>query len=219
MIISDHKVDLYINSDPTEKLPLIIVNTDSDDDLYKEITDITAKPFRLAQVLVNDWNGELSPWYGEAVFGKNDFKGKANLYLKQLEEEIIPEILKQINNEVCYIAVAGYSLAGLFALYSVYKTDLFEKAVSASGSLWYPDFLEYVTDHKMSDSIKQIYLSLGNKEKYTKNQLMSKVEDNTLFIYEHLRKETDVYFEFNEGNHFKDPDKRLAKGIAYILNS
>lgn len=219
MIISDHKVDLYINSGPTEKLPLIIVNTDSDDDLYKEITDITAKPFRLAQVHVNDWNGELSPWYGEAVFGKNDFKGKANLYLKQLEEEIIPEILKQINNEVCYIAVAGYSLAGLFALYSVYKTDLFEKAVSASGSLWYPDFLEYVTDHKMSDSIKQIYLSLGNKEKYTKNQLMSKVEDNTLFIYEHLRKETDVYFEFNEGNHFKDPDKRLAKGIAYILNS
>ena len=219
MIISDHKVDLYINSDPTEKLPLIIVNTDSDDDLYKEITDITAKPFHLAQVHVNDWNGELSPWYGEAVFGKNDFKGKANLYLKQLEEEIIPEILTQIDNEVLYIAVAGYSLAGLFALYSVYKTDLFEKAISASGSLWYPDFLEYVTDHKMSDSIKQIYLSLGNKEKYTKNQLMSKVEDNTLFIYEHFRKETDVYFEFNEGNHFKDPDKRLAKAIAYILNS
>ena len=79
---------------PTEKLPLIIVNTDSDDDLYKEITDITAKPFHLAQVHVNDWNGELSPWYGEAVFGKNDFKGKANLYLKQLEEEINPEILK-----------------------------------------------------------------------------------------------------------------------------
>ena len=221
MIISEHDIRLYYQLNEGTEVPLIIVNVDRSNDgtsLYEEIKSTTDKPFILAIIQVNSWSDELSPWPAEPVFGKHPFGGKGPNYLKQLEDHIIPELLKQLNCEISYIAVAGYSLAGLFALYTAYNSVRFEKIVSASGSLWYPGFKEYIFNTPLNKKINKIYLSLGDKEKISKNKLMAQVEENTLEIYDHLNKETDVYFEFNEGNHFKDPDKRLAKGIAYILN-
>ena len=29
---------------------------------------------------------------------------------------------------------------------------------------------------------------------------------------------SDVVFEWNSGNHFKDPDVRTAKGFAWVIN-
>ena len=221
MIISEHNVELFYQLNEEREVPLIVVNADRSDDgknLYEELKSATEKSFVLVIIKVNNWSDELSPWPAEPVFGKHPFGGKGSNYLKQLEDHIIPELLKQLNCEISYITVAGYSLAGLFALYAAYNSDSFEKVISASGSLWYPGFKEYIFNTPLNKKINKIYLSLGDKEKISKNKLMAQVEENTLEIYDHLNKETDVYFEFNEGNHFKDPDKRLAKGIAYILN-
>ncbi len=45
------------------------------------------------------------------------------------------------------------------------------------------------------------------------------VEDKTRKIYEHYKDSgINTTFEMNPGNHFKDVDLRLAKGIAWILS-
>lgn len=65
----------------------------------------------------------------------------------------------------------------------------------------------------------KIYLSLGDKEKHAKNIFLSNVEEKTLEIYNCFKsKVNEVYFEFNEGNHFQNSNERIAKGISFILD-
>ena len=107
MIISEHDIRLYYQLNEGTEVPLIIVNVDRSDDgtsLYEEIKSTTDKPFILAIIQVNSWSDELSPWPAEPVFGKHSFGGKGPNYLKQLKDHIIPELLKQLNCEISYIA-------------------------------------------------------------------------------------------------------------------
>ena len=64
-----------------------------------------------------------------------------------------------------------------------------------------------------------IYLSLGNKEEKTKNVKMSMVGDEIRRLYGHLNGKADCILEWNEGNHFKDPMERTAKGLVWCMRS
>lgn len=206
------------------KLPVVIVNSFQNEskELIKNCLDLKCEDFILAEIYDINWNDQMSPWYMDPLY-KNDmpYLGKADEYLKQLVNNTIPEIKEYINTHfnisIDYYVIAGYSLAGLFALYSAYNTDVFKRVVSASGSLWYPNFLEYVYNNTISDNVDKVYLSLGNLESNTKHELMRKVKDNTLKIQDYLSNNLNVYYEENEGNHFKEPLLRMAKGIKYIL--
>ena len=117
-----------------------------------------------------------------------------------------------------HIGLAGYSLAGLFALYACYNCDVFDRVASISGSLWFPDFKEYVFNHSMKKIHDRIYLSLGDAEAKTKNPILETVQNNTEKIFEHYKKlGLDVAWELNPGNHFKNATLRSAKGIMAIL--
>ena len=123
-----------------------------------------------------------------------------------------------MNLKARYYALAGYSLAGLFALYAGYRCDDFKRIISASGSLWYPGFLDYVRSHELSSNIDCLYLSLGDKEAKTRNPIMVTVQENTEAVYELYKDKIKCILEMNEGNHFKDAPYRLYKGIRYILS-
>ena len=106
----------------------------------------------------------------------------------------------------------------MFAVYTAYRTDLFNKIVSCSGSFWFPNFVEFVQKNKISNNIKQIYFSLGNRESKTKNKVLQTVEENTKKIEKFLREQgIKTIYEENEGNHFQNADLRIAKGIKWIL--
>jgi len=47
--------------------------------------------FALATFIVEDWNGELSPWKADPVFGKEAFGDGAGKTLRFIEETLIPE--------------------------------------------------------------------------------------------------------------------------------
>ena len=203
-------------------LPLVLLNADEDISRIYELCRYSGAPeFILAAIGGFDWNRDLSPWRCDPVFsGGEPFSGEADRYLSEIVHSLLPEIeaeLLKVNKRVSYRVLAGYSLAGLFALYSAFNCDLFAGIVSASGSLWYPDFPEYVSEHRLSDNVRKIYLSLGDKEGNTRNPLMKTVDHNTKRIREILSERTDVFFEYNEGGHFKDPGLRTAKGISRIL--
>ena len=126
--------------------------------------------------------------------------------------------MKNLQGKPRFIGLAGYSLAGLFAIYATYHTEIFERVASMSGSLWFPDFVEYVEHHEMKRVPEKFYISLGDKESKTRNKILQTVQDNTEKIVEYYRKQVlSVEFELNPGNHFKNPDLRTAKGIIAIF--
>ena len=70
----------------------------------------------------------------------------------------------------------------------------------------------------MSDAVKAVYLSVGDRECRTKNEVLSKVEDATAETEALIRSEgVETLFELNPGNHFKDTALRTAKGIKWVL--
>lgn len=164
-------------------------------------------------VVVDDWNGNLSPWIAEGI--DTSFSGEAGKTLEYIRKNVIPDIKESQKDRTIYIM--GYSLAGLFALWTLYQTDIFAGAISCSGSFWYPDFAGYIEDNEMSG--KKIYISLGGRESKTSNKIMATIEENTRKIADILKKNNDVKFELNPGGHFADSGKRLAKGVRFVLST
>lgn len=174
----------------------------------------------LAAISGVDWNRELSPWPALKVFrGGEDFDGEGPAFLKTLTTQIIPQVEAQLGFVPVSRAVAGYSLAGLFALWSVLNTDAFDQAASVSGSLWFDGFSDYMKSVGPPSRLRRIYLSLGDKEKNARNQRMATVEGCTRRTAELLRGwGIPTIFEMNPGGHFQDVSDRIARGIGTLIN-
>ena len=174
----------------------------------RTIRELTGADFRLIAVKVDDWNRDISPWKAPAVFGKEGFGGGA--------ADTLSEILSLTDNREKTYYIGGYSLAGLFALWTVYRTDVFSGAAAASPSVWFPGFMDFVKSNQIKCS--KVYLSLGDKEEKAKNPVMATVGDCIREIYGVL-KERNIEFtlEWNQGNHFKDADVRTAKAFAWLI--
>lgn len=178
----------------------------------------TATDFSLAAIGNLNWDDEMSPWAISPISPKDTpCTGGADAYLDTLEEQILPRILHYVPSP-SFMALAGYSLAGLFAVYAMYCIDAFARIASVSGSFWYPKFLDYVQQYEMKRQPECIYFSLGNKEARTKNKILQSVEENTLWLENHYREfGIRTVYEENQGNHFQKANERMAKGICWIL--
>ena len=164
-----------------------------------------------------DWNRDLSPWFAPKAFrGGKDFSGGADAFLQNLSENIIPFVENELNITNCKRIIAGYSLAGLFALWASCQTDRFAGIAAVSPSVWFPGFLSYVKEYGIASPV--VYLSLGDREERTKNQVMAAVGDCIRELYGWLQEqEIDSILEWNPGNHFKDPGIRTAKAFAWVM--
>ena len=179
---------------------------------------VTAENFALVFVEGLDWNSDTTPWPAKGVFKGGDFGGKADDYLKVLTEKLIPMAEENLGLVAPKRGIAGYSLGGLLAVYALFKTEKFSLAASMSGSLWYDDFVDYVRENHPAAKVERLYLSLGDREKKTKNPRMAAVEQATEDV-KSLFEGTcpHAIFELNPGNHFVDAEKRLAAGLNFIL--
>lgn len=204
-----------------KKVPIIIHNNfkGNGKELWEECVKLNCKDFILANISGIKWNDEMTPWKCEPLYkGDSECKGKADNYIIELTDKIIPEIENRLNYKPLYYGVAGYSLGGLFAIYSIYKTNVFERAMSGSGSFWYPNFVEFIKKNNCINIPEKIYVSLGDKEKNSKIEMLKTVQDNTEEIFEFYKsKGINIFYELNEGGHFRDNYSRIAKGIKYII--
>lgn len=211
-----------ISTQKPAKAPVFIWGLDMShgetaESLFEEVKTLTDKDFSLAVFDVTDWNAQFSPWTAPAVFGKDSFSGKGNDTLRFLEDDFLPEVKSKFPESEVFLT--GYSLAGLFSLWALYESEKFNGAVCCSSSLWFDKWDEYASLHRIK-SPSTIYMSLGDREEKTKNKVMAKVGDRTRIQAEILKEGPNVeklYFEWNEGGHFDEPLKRVAKGIARIL--
>lgn len=200
-------------------VPMVVLNTIGDEgqEVYDAVRSLTDRPFSLVCVRAVSWNDSLSPWKAPAVFGDEAFGGFADERLEWMTGTLLPSFEVEGSGPSRRI-VAGYSLAGLFSLYSIYRTDVFDAVVSASGSMWFPGFIEMMETEELARRPECVYLSLGDRESRTKNPVMSTVQSCTERAAEILAsKGVKTMFELNPGNHFKDTALRTAKGIAWTL--
>ena len=202
--------------------PIIYLNTFSKEGqkVFEAAQAASCPPFTLVAISDLDWNHDMVPWDSLPAFKNADpCTGGADDYLQLLTEEIIPTAEKKITGVPCWRGIAGYSLAGLFALYSIYQTDLFSRVGSMSGSLWFPGIKEYIFSHEPKRRPDCMYFSLGDKESKTKNAVLQSVQQNTEEIHAFYQsKGIDTVLQMNPGNHYNHAAERTAAGIIWMLN-
>lgn len=189
--------------DPWERLPALIGRK---------------PPYRLIAYEAADWNRDFSPWPAPAVFGAEPFAGEGTRTLDWLLQCCIPHVEAACGAGQPRL-LGGYSLAGLFSLWAFYESGAFQGVASCSGSLWYPGWDDFAQRHAAPEN-SLIYLSLGDKEERTRNRIMARVGDATRAQYERARAEgraARCTLEWNPGGHFNDPERRMARGFAWLL--
>lgn len=197
-----------------------IVYTIMDENDAKEVWAALDEPKpTLAAVSGVDWNRELSPWPAPKAFrGSDDFGGGAPAFLNKLTGRILPLVENRLKFAPRSRAIAGYSLSGLFALWAVFTADTFDRAASISGSLWYDGFLEHMNSGTLRDGVERVYLSLGDREKNTRNPRMAVVEEHARQMAELLKATgIPVTFVLNQGGHFNDALGRITRAINALM--
>ena len=218
--IAEKGVDIFPSTETTA--PTIYLNTFSGEGqkIYEAARAANYPQFALVAISDLDWNHDMAPWDRPAAFKNGEpFIGGADDYLRLLVEEIMPRAEKELSGPPAWRGIAGYSLAGLFALYAIYRTDVFSRVGCMSGSLWFPGFKEYVFSHEPKRRPDCIYFSLGDKEAKTRNPILKTVQENTEEIQAFYRsKGIDTVFQLNSGNHFVQGIERTIAGIQWLLS-
>ena len=190
------------------------------DNEVAKIQSLTNKPFTLVAFMIKDWQSELTPWSAPAVFGKIPFGDGAVASLSFIKEILIPQLeqMQLFDKNKMQCVLGGYSLAGFFALWSSYQTELFGGIAAVSPSVWYPGWMEYAECNWPLAS--SVYLSLGDKEEKTKNPTMAQVGNCIRKQQELLTAQgISTILEWNPGNHFQHSDERTAKGFTWLMNN
>ena len=219
-MIAGRKITVF-NHDSIAPCPMVWLNTFEDEGaaVWNACQALHTPDFILATIQIEHWNDDLSPWQAPKLYKQGtDFAGNAAQFRSDLTEIILPEITAYIPVKPQYHAISGYSLAGLFAVWTLFQASPFRRAASASGSFWYPGFLEFAQQHSLSNPPDAVYFSLGDKESCTRHPVMKTVGDRTDELYQHFNSlHIPTIFEHNPGNHFREPAARMAKGIKWML--
>lgn len=203
-----------------ENRPVIYLTTYNDDggEVYAELQKDNCPDFTLVTVSGLNWEAELSPWAAGNLFKYSEmFTGSANAYLQFLTQQVLPQAEAGLNG-ILWRGLAGYSLAGLFTIYALYKTDLFSRAASMSGSLWYPGFKDFALKNTLRIAPQHLYFSLGDKEARARNQYLKTVQQCTEELTAHYRSlGINTCYELNPGGHYRNIISRSAAGIKWLL--
>ena len=189
------------------------------DNEVEEILKNTDKQFSLIAFKIEDWNSELSPWEAPPAFGNKSFGSSATDTLEFIESRLIPTVKEKYNlDDNIKFILGGYSLAGLFSIWSAYKSNTFSGIAAASPSVWFNGWKEFMNNNTPLSNT--IYLSLGDTEEKTKNKVMSAVGNN-IRKQEELLKNNNIstILEWNKGGHFSNSDLRVAKAFIWCIEN
>lgn len=207
----------------TSGAPVLYLNTFAEEaqQIASEVQKAHLPDFSLVTIQGLHWNHDMAPWDTPPLSRQAEpCTGGADAYLQLLTEEFLPRIEDELPGIPCWRGLVGYSLAGLFAVYALYRTELFSRVASVSGSLWFPGIREYIFSHGMKGTPDRLYFSVGDKEHKTRHPLLQKVEENTRAIQAYYQNQgICTVFQRNQGNHSQHAVQRTVAAIAWLLES
>lgn len=168
-----------------------------------------------------EWNDVMTPWSAFGVMKKEKpFGGHADLFLKDLREDYFPAVEALLGLRKPERSLVGISLSGLFSIWCCFKCDFIRNFASISGSLWFDKFNFWAEDQPLSPSVGRVFLSLGDREKKSKDKRMATVEDATLQVVESLsNKGADVRFHLEKNStHFSPVVPRLELAMEELFS-
>lgn len=213
------EVTVYKSEAPSD---IVVYSNDGGGDteeIVNNCKEIGTSPFHYVSITRFDWDAAMSPWKHEPVVSKNDnFAGKADEHLCLIEKKVLPAAEEIIGENTRKRVIAGYSMAGLFAAYAPFRTEIFNGFICASGSVWYPDFKEFFIDNEFAKIPETAYFSIGDKEKKTRNSYLRTTENLMRELCDNAKNRgIKTSFSLNPGNHFNEMPLRLAKGIDWTV--
>lgn len=188
------------------------------DSTVELISGTTGVSFVLAAFQIFDWDLDLTPWHDDAINRKAEVGTRTGETLRYVTDSLLPALEAEYGN--LPVILGGYSLGGLFALWSSAQTDRFAAIAAASPSLWIRDWLDFAGTHPVKTA--KVYLSLGDQEEHVKNRAIARVGDSVRGEYELLKAqlgEENCTLVWNSGNHFQDGDKRLAAAFSWCIKA
>ncbi len=176
--------------------------------------------FLVVPVPCPDWDRDLSPWPAPPAFRRGSpFAGGAEAFLPRVIEAQ-QDAEAALSGEIGHRIVAGYSLAGLFALWTLYKTPLFDRAACASPSLWYPGFREFMAASPLLPGSPRVSLSLGDREEMTRNPVLAPVGEGVRAARETLlARGVPCTLRMDRGGHFENSTARTAQCVLDLYRS
>lgn len=165
----------------------------------------------------SEGNRDFTPWPAPGL-REEEFTGEAAGYLSFLTETALPFLEEEFGAGLNrgQRALLGYSLGGLFALWSAGQTGAFGRYASLSGSLWYEGFAGYLSEMRPSDGT-EFYLSLGDREEFGGPPLLRTVGNRTREAVRDLSgRGFSVTMEWNRGGHGKGVDTRWKKALYWV---
>lgn len=215
-----HGLNFTIAKNGGERVCYVLLPEGLKDDGITQIDQYAGK-YGCNIVLVTgmNWNRDLTPWQAPGVFkSEKPFEGRANDFLKELMQDYFPGIEQSLGMNKPQRYLVGISLSGLFAIWTLFKTDTFKSIGSISGSLWYDNLLSWIESQDLKNDSIKVHLSLGDREKNSKDKRMATVEDASLAIAHILgEKGCNVDFNLVPGTHFSPIIPRLEMAFESIL--
>lgn len=199
---------------------LLLQPIDARDTLSQEMPLLvaqTTRSFLHVAFPVEAWNVDLSPWDAPPVFGREAFGHGAADTLDWLRTRLMPEVrAKYAISPDAPVILGGYSLAGLFSLWSAAKVDNFAAVAAMSPSVWFPGWADYADAHPVL--ARAAYLSLGDREERSRNPVLATVgEAVRQQDARHERQGIRHILRWHPENHFQGVEVRCAAGFAWCM--
>ena len=211
------KLSLPQNYDPRHAYPLILIN---DGDLH-HFNDFKEKAI-LVGLLPENRLVDYTPWHATAIrLGAENFGGQADEYHNELFYKVLPELQSKYSIDTNKIFYGGYSLGGLAAVYSLYRTNIPSAIFSICGSFWYPKFVEFCKENPVINQNVSVYLYNGKTEGSHHNNILDNAPQCAEEIHSSLHKQlndfTSVFDEFGHHENLANRYKALSDWLEKQL--
>ena len=211
------KVLLPQHYDPNLAYPLILCN----DGNLQHLLTFKEKAI-LVGLLPENRLTDYTPWRAEAIRpGAENFGGQADEYHNELFNNVLPELQSRYSIDTNNIIYGGYSLGGLAAVYSLYRTNIPSAVFSICGSFWYPDFVNFCKENPVINQNASVYLCNGKTEGSHHHNILDTApkcaEEIHALIHKQLNSITSVLDEFGHHENLTNRYKALSDWLEKQL--
>ena len=211
------KVSLPQHYDPNLAYPLILCN----DGELQHLLAFKEKAI-LVGLLPENRLTDYTPWRAEAIRpGAENFGGQADEYHNELFNSVLPELQSRYSIDTNNIIYGGYSLGGLAAVYSLYRTNIPSAVFSICGSFWYPEFVNFCKENPVINQNASVYLCNGKTEGSHHHNILDTApkcaEEIHALIHRQLNGITSVFDEFGHHENLANRYKALSDWLEKQL--